>query len=320
VWTSPGLKDLLENIHYIGKVKWNWRKTVTIVEDSEIIKTRPKSKIGEYMIFEGKHPAIISDELFQAARDKQGRNHKAKPTTKVRNPLASLLFCKCGRAMSLRFYKNPDGSERNAPRLLCDGQVHCGSGSCLYEEMVDRVCAILEQCIEDFEVRIKNDEGDSVRLHARLIQNLEKRMKDLQAKELAQWEAQSDPDPAKRMPQEIFQQLNAKLLKEKEEMQQALCKAYESMPNPVDYQEKMDRFKAALAALRNPEASAEEQNSLLKQCIEKIIYSREKPERIKSQQVRYYDKEQKRTRHKSPLKTGGNWTSPEIELDVKLKV
>ena len=145
-------------------------------------------------------------------------------------------------------------------------------------------------------------------------------MKDLQEKELAQWEAQSDPDPSKRMPQEIFQQLNAKLLKEKEEVQQALCKAYESMPDPVDYQEKMDRFKAALAALRNPEASAEEQNSLLKQCIEKIIYSREKPERIKSQQVRYYDKELKRTRNKSPLKTGGNWTTPPIELDVKLNV
>ena len=186
--------------------------------------------------------------------------------------------------------------------------------------MIVRVCATLEQCIEDFEVRIQNNEGDSVKLHARLIKNLEKRMKDLQAKELAQWEAQSDPDISKRMPQEIFQQLNAKLLKEKEEVQQALCKAYESMPNPIDYQEKLDRFKAALAALRNPEASAEEQNSLLKECIEKIVYSRERPQRIKSQQVRYYDKELKRTRNKSPLKTGGNWTSPDIELDVKLKV
>ena len=54
--------------------------------------------------------------------------------------------------------------------------------------------------------------------------------------------------------------------------------------------------------------------------IERIDYNREKPQRIKSQQVMYYDKEKKRTRTKSPLHTGGNWTKPPIDIDVKLKV
>ena len=57
----------------------------------------------------------------------------------------------------------------------------------------------------------------------------------------------------------------------------------------------------------------------VKACIERIEYHRDTPQRIKSQQVRYYDQNQKRTRYKSPLSTGGNWTSPEIVLDVKLK-
>ena len=319
-WSPAALKDMLENVHYIGKVKWNWRKTVTIVEDSEIIQTRPKAKIGEYLVYEGRHKGIIPEELFNAAREKQGRNHRAKPTTKIRNPLASLLFCECGRAMSLRTYKNTDGTEKSAPRLLCDGQVYCKTGSCLYSEMIVRVCDILTECIEDFKIRIKNESGDSAKLHAKLIKNLEKKMKDLQAKELSQWEAQSDPDPDKRMPQHIFKQLNEKLLKEKEEIQQALCKAYESMPEPIDYEEKVADFRAALNALRNPDVSAEEQNRLLKRCIERIEYSRARPQRIPSQQVRYYDKEMKRTRRKSPLKKGGNWTSPPIELDVKLRV
>ena len=319
-WSPPALKDMLENIHYIGKVKWNWRKTIEIVEEGEILKTRPKSRIGEYLIYEGKHEGIISEELFNAAREKQGRNHRAKPTTKVRNPLASLLYCKCGRAMSLKIYKPRKGQYYQAPRLICEGYKHCNCGSCLFDEMLEKVEAVLKQCIEDFEVRLENDEGNSIKLHNKLIKNLEKRMKDLQAKEVAQWDAQTNPDPAKRMPQEIFQQLNEKLLKEKDEVQQALCKAYESMPEPVDYEEKLNRFKDALAALKNPEVSEEEKNRLLKACIEKIEYSREKPQRIKSQQVRYYDKEQKRTRHKSPLSTGGNWTKPPIEVDVKLKV
>lgn len=319
-WSPEGMKDMLENVHYIGKVKWNWRKTVSVVEDGEIRKTNPKSKIGEYLIYEGRHDGIISEELFYAAREKQGRNHRAKPKTKVRNPLASILFCKCGRAMSLRTYKNKDGTERNPPRLLCDGQVHCKTGSCLYDEMIDRVASILEQCIEDFEIRIQADNGDSAKLHAQLIKNLEKKLKDLQAKELAQWEAQADPDEDKRMPHHIFKQLNEKLLKEKEEIQQALCKARESMPEPVDYEEKLKHFRDALAALRDPNVDALKKNRLLKACIDRIEYHRDKPERIPSKQVRYYDKEQKRTRWKSPLQTGGNWTAPPIELDVKLKV
>ncbi len=320
-WSPPAMKDMLENVHYIGKVKWNWRKTVTIVEESEILQTRPKAKIGEYLIYEGKHDGIISEELFKAAQEKQGRNHRAKPKTKVRNPLASILFCKkCGRAISLRYYKNKDGTEKQPPRLLCDGQVHCKTGSCFYDDMLERVAAVLKQCIEDFEVRLNNDEGDSAKLHARLVKNLEAKMKELQARELSQWEKQSDPDPAQRMPPEIFKQLNEKLLKEKDEIQQALCKAYESMPEPIDYEEKVKNFRDALNALRNPEVEAQEKNRLLKVCIDRIEYSREKPQRIQSQQVRYYDKKQKRTRHKSPLKTGGNWTSTQIEIDVKLKV
>jgi hypothetical protein len=122
------------------------------------------------------------------------------------------------------------------------------------------------------------------------------------------------------MPAEIFKQLNERLLKEKDEVQQALCKAYESMPEPVDYHEKVVKFRDALEALKDPDVDVEVKNNLLKSCIERIDYKREKPQRIKSQQIRYYDKEMKRTRWKSPLNTGGNWTSPPIELDVKLKV
>lgn len=315
-WSAAAMTKMLENIHYIGKVKWNHRKTLTIVEEGEFKKTRPVAKVGEYLIYDGKHEAIVPEELFNAAQAKKGKNTRQKPNTKIRNPFAGLIWCKCGRAMSLRIYKNRDA----APRLLCDGQTHCRTGSCLYTEIEDRVKVILSDCIKDFEVRLKNNEGDSVKLHMRLINNLEAKQKELEAKELAQWEAQADPDPAKRMPPHIFQQLNEKLLKEKEEVRQALCKAYESMPEPVDYEEKIKLFTEALNALRNPDVDAATKNRLLKACIERMEYHRDAPQRIRSKQVRYYDKEQKRTRFKSPLNTGGNWTSPEIVLDVKLRV
>lgn len=319
MWEQPAIRKILDNEHYVGKVRWNFRKTITVVEDGEIMQKRPVSRVGEYLLYDGKHDAIIPDELFAAARAKKGRNHKAKPDTKIRNPLAGLVFCQCGRAMSLRTYKRP-GKKPAAPRLLCDNQKYCGTTSCLYEEMLDRVRDILRQCIADFEVRIKDDKSDSAKLHVSLIKRLEKKRDELDAKEIAQWEAQADPDPAKRMPDHVFQVLNQRLLAEKEEVRQALCKAYESMPEPVDYEERLHRFRDALAALDDPDASAAQKNRLLKACIERINYNREKAVRLKSQQIRYYDPEQKRTRNKSPLQTGGNWSAPQIELDVKLRL
>lgn len=317
-WSPPAMKDMLANVHYIGKVRWNWRKTVTIVEDSEIIQTRPKTKDGECLIYDGKHPAIISEELFNAAQDKQGRNHRAKPNTKIRNPLAGLVYCRCGRAMSLRTYKKPDGSERNAPRLLCDGQVHCNTASCLYSEVMGTVIEILNQKLADYQVKVSENNDDSIKEHERLIKSLEKKLSALQAKELSQWEAQSDPDPSKRMPQHIFQQLNAKLLKEKEDVNKALRNAYETVPAKIDYEQKVVTLQDTLNALADENASAAEKNKFLKLCIERIEYHRERPERIKNPEKRVLING--RRVKANPLNTGANWTDTPIELEVKLRV
>lgn len=319
-WSVHALKDMLTNVHYIGKIKWNWTKTVTIVENGEIKKTRPRSQIGEYLMYEGRHEAIITEELFYATQKKLGMNPRIRKNMGIRNPLAGLIYCQCGRAMSLRIYKNKDGSERNVPRLLCDGQTHCHTSSCTYDEMLEMVKGVLTQCIEDYEHRIKSNTSDSMKLHEKLLKNLEKKMQDLEAREIAQWEAQSHPDESQRMPPHIFKMLNEKLLKEKEEVKEAMCNARKSMPDPVDYQERLVRFKKAFDALEDPETDAASKNRLLKDCIERIDYNRAKAERVKSQKVMYYDKERKRTRTKSPLKTGGNWTAQPIEIDVKLKV
>jgi hypothetical protein len=297
-WGPNGIREILTNVHHIGKVRWNWRKWVTVVEDGEFVKTRPTTKVGEYLIYEGRHDGIISEDLFNAAQEKLGKGHRAKRDVEVRNPFVSIMFCRsCGKAVIYKHAKNPDGTEQSAPRLMCSDQGHCNTGSCLYTEVLDRICDVLEKCIEDFEIRLVTEAGNSEKLHAKLIKQLERKMQDLQARELLQWEAQSDPNPAKRMPQEIFEKLNAKLVKEKEEVHQALCKAYEAIPEPVDYSEKVKTFYDALTLLRDPEADAQEKNRLLKECVERIEYYRERPQR-----------------------ENGKWNTPPIELDVKLKV
>ena len=293
-WQAASIKGMLSNVHYIGKVRWNWRKTVTIVEDGEFLKTRPHNKIGEYLVFEGKHDGIVPLELYNAAQEKIGKNPRTKPEAKTRNIFAGLLFCSCGRSMIMQNKKG------EPPRIVCPDQAHCMTRSCTYEVMVERVSDILKECIEDFEIRIQNNESDSVKLHVRLIKQLEAKAVELEKKEISQWEKYTEEG----MPKHIFDALNEKVLKEKEEVRQALCKAYESMPEPVDYTEKVTTFKAALESLKNPEVDALKKNALLKDCIDRITYTRVRGERLAVKSTKF--------------ETG--WSDTPIELDVKLKV
>ena len=302
-WKPPVICDILENVHYIGKVRWNWRKTVKIVEDQEIKKLRQKAGANEYLVFDGKHDGIISEELFNRAQEISGTRHRTKTDTTLKNPFSGLIYCKCGYKMGYNTYRQ-NGKLLGKPRLKCSNQVHCKSGSVFFDEMIDYVCRTLEDCIEDFELRIKNDQSDSIKLHKDLIANLERKLKELETKEVLQWEAQYDPDPDKRLPMEIFKKLNGKLLQEKEEIRKALCKAYEAVPEPIDYENKVLSFSTALEALKDPEVSVEIKNQYLKDIIERIDYERPPVIRITKENEHLYpeDKFNKRRFHNEPWK------------------
>lgn len=317
-WSPATLKDLLSNEHYIGMVKWDYRKGVNIVEDGEIIKIHPKQKKGAYKLYPGLHDRIIDDTLFYAAEKKQGRNHRAKADAEIRNPFASLVYCQCGKAMIYRT-NTKDGQTKNEPRLACSDQVHCGCGSCVYDDFVSLAIDALERSIADMEILIKGN-GDAYYLHTQQIRRLEKKLTDLQAQELAQWEAQAHPDPTQRMPADIFKLLNAKILREKTETAAALEQARTSLPpSPSQYQDKIARLRDALDALSDPTADAAKKNHLLKSCIDRITYHRDKPERICHE-----GKQRRKVKGRSvtidPHPVGGRWTEPPIELDIKLNI
>ncbi len=295
-WSSSYINEMLKNVHYLGKVRWNYRKTVVVVDDGEVKKTTPKADEGEYLVFEGKHPAIISDELFQAAQDKRGSLPRLKVDFTIQNPLAGIIRCRCGHAVVHRKYP------RSSPRLMCNHQTRCGTGSVLVSEVMDMVANILKQKIIDFEIEMKKDNDDSISLHEKMIKNLEKKLENLKAREISQWEAQSDPDPTKRMPHHIFQALNEKLVKEIADVEQALVEAQNSMPTKIDYAQKIIKLQNALYALLDKDKSAEEKNILLKACIERIELYRERTIQLKG----------KGNFHK--------YTDTPIELKVELKV
>ena len=269
VWKKASIQDIISNEVYIGKVRWKYRKTVKTIENQQVKKSNPRSKVSDYLLFDGIHPAIISKELFDLAQEKRGKNIPIRKNMSITNPFSGVFKCaKCGKAMKLR----PQNG-KNKPRLECSEMKLCGNGSVLYDDVLERVCSVLEACISDFEVKLDNNNLDEKERHKQLITSLEKRLKELKEKEIRQWEKYSDEE----MPKEIFDNLNKKVLKEKEEIQNALCSAYDSMPEPVDFEEKIVSFRNAIEALKNDDVSPKLKNDYLRDIIEKMTFERPKP-------------------------------------------
>ena len=268
-WKPESFAQMLENVHYIGKVRWQARKAVIRVEDGKVIKSRPRN--DDYLVFEGKHPAIVSQELWdavQAIRGKITRNHVSRELT---NPLAGLMRCSCGRVMTQRKHIRRDGTVRAAARYLCTSKTNCNVASATTVDVMAEVERKLREAIEDFKVRIANGSDDCAEQHRQLIDRLEKKLTKLQDLEAKQW----DEKLKGSMPAHIFDRLNPQTVAEIEEVQHALYEAKSTMPEPVDLQERVITFQEALDALHDPDAPVKDVNRLLKACIERIDYHRD---------------------------------------------
>jgi len=308
-WHPYQIFAMLENVHYIGCVRWNWRKTVKIIEDQEIRKLRPKAKIDEYLVFEGKHDGIVSEELFNKAREIKGKRHRTKRDLTLKNPFSGIMFCKCGAKIGYNTYRNK-GVEFAPPKLVCNNQVHCKTGSALFDEIYEEVCDAIRECITDFEIRIKTDRDDSFKLHRDLVKRLESKLEELEKKEVEQWEAQYDPDESKRLPPHIFKVLNEKVLKEKDEVNKALSKAKDSMPQPIDYKDELLKFRDALKYLEDDELDAKTKNQYLRNIIDRIEYERGPTVRITKANAPIYNVDTSK---------GTQWYTPPYKIKLKLK-
>ena len=303
-WRPDAIRSILENIHYIGKIRWNRRKRKYIVDNGEFRKTRPRNKGEDIIIAEGKHEAIISEELFYAAQEKRRLAHRTPANKELKNPFASIFFCKCGKAMSFNQRKYPSGEPRGEARFLCNGHVLCDTGTCSVSAIVDMVADVLKDKIAEFKLELDNSNDDSltITLHDKQIAKLEKDLVDSEAREKEMWKRQSDPDPDEHMPSKVFKELMNELLAEREETKKALEHAIATRPTPIDYKKKIVTFQKALDALLNDNVPATEKNRLMKECIERMEYHR--------------DKQPSGCRKDAP----GKRRDTPIHLDIKLKI
>lgn len=290
-WSPTTISNILFNVHYLGKVRWNYRKKSLSIEDGEVRRRRLLAE--DYLVFEGLHDPIIEQELWDAVHEIKGKIPKHHTDKQMKNPLAKILYCSCGKAMAYKQNRHK-GQNVGLPRLGCS-YVRCReNGSAILQEILDEIAVVLREGIEEFEMRIEQGSDNSAEIHRQLIQRLEKKLVELEELEVKQW----DEKTRGGMPDHVFHKLNAQTVAEIEGVTQALCEAKSAEPEHVDLQDKIITFRAALELLNDPDAPVKELNRLLQACIERIEYSRPRP-----------------------AKKGGKQGNPEpFRLDITLRV
>ena len=268
-WSPSSVNTILKNVHYIGKVRWNYVQQGRKVENGEIMSF--KFRAEDYLVFDGKHPAIIEQERWDAVQTLLGQIPKTKRGTKLKNPLAGLMYCSCGRMMQ---YKQIMRNRKTValPRFMC-GDPRCKeSGSSMSTEVLAALSAELKKCVDEFQARIEQGVDNSAEIHRQTLARLEKKLEQLREMEVKQW----DEKMRGGMPDHVFERLNAQTVAEIEDITQAICIAKDSTPVHVDLHEKIITFENAIALLDDPESPVELQNKILKLCVERIVYRRPK--------------------------------------------
>ncbi len=262
------IREILLNPIYIGKLRWNYRKTVKIYENGEIVKKNPKAT--DYIIADGKHPAIIDEEIYEKAVKKVGTHNKVTKKNALVNPLAGVFFCKsCGRAMTYREYNNKGISECK-PRYHCVGQTKCHTKSATFEMVMDALVASLDAQIDKYNLMLINSKGDSNKVNTAVIDGLKNDLKLLDEKQERLYAFLEDGTYSK----ELFKVRNDALAAERQKTEDAIEYAESNIQSELDYRKKIATLTELVDFIKDSELDAKNKNDFIKNTIDRIDYSR----------------------------------------------
>lgn len=265
IWERCSIRAMLCNKHYIGLVYFGTKRTEKTVVNGQVVarKSRPANP-EDFIIAKGKHPAIVSDELFEAAQQIFSNHPRHKQDHTLKNPLAGLIFCHhCGKAM----YQRQLSYARQ--RIECRNRNGCGAKSTFLDDVVETVALTLEtEQLPHLESELRNDAGKSAAIQQKLIEKMSKELEELHAKE----EKQFDLLESGTYTEEVFQKRNKALHVQMDELKSKMYEARQQLPKEIDYAGEIVKVKDAINALRDPDVPIEIKNRLLKAIIKRIDY------------------------------------------------
>ena len=266
-WTRDTIWGILHNKHYLGLSVFNRRKETPVQINGEIKKKRLVQNEDDQIIVEGKHTAIISRELWEAAH----ATFKEIPCTKtakdLKNPYSGILRCaSCGRIMTRTLTRKGDA------RFRCPSSTPCCAS--VRKDMLDKavIDALELSELPALKLKIQNNEGDSVKIQERQLKKLEQQLAEYRDQEETQFELLEQ----KKYTQELFDRRNAALRQKMDDCVAQIAKVKATMPNAIDYAERAATLQTAIDALKDLTATATDQNRILKTIVESVNYTGER--------------------------------------------
>ena len=265
-WTGDTVRCMLSNVHYIGKVRFNYTKETQKVENGVRVVRRRKQPDEEVIIAEGKHDGIVPVELFEAAQNRIRNNPRTYTEKGFVNILAGLMRCKkCGKVM--RLVKN---RTTETPRYYCKYETPQHYKSTPVPVVIEALVVVLkEEKVPELQARIKNGDGNAAVIQKRRLEKLSKQMEEYRQQEDKQFELLETG----RYTQELFDRRNSALREKIEICEKEILQARASIPKNINYEDKVILLKKAIEALENPSMPAKEKNRILRSIIKRIDYS-----------------------------------------------
>lgn len=265
-WEGCSIRSMLKNVHYVGMVKWGTHKTERVYENGEVRKRRgiPVDP-EETIIAPGKHQAIVTQELFDAAQERLNNNPRAKWDAPLQNPLAGLIFCKhCGKAMVQHPYKHA------RTRIECRGRKNgCVTRSTYLDDVVNAVVFALEaEHLPELEAKLQNNDGQSFVIQQKQLQKMRLELEELKQQEGKQYDLLEKGFYT----EEKFIERNKALHIEMEALKGRIFEASKTLPKEVDYQKKIITLQKAVAGMRDDNISILAKNKLLKAIVGRVEY------------------------------------------------
>lgn len=172
-FNRTSIAAMLRNKVYIGKVVWNKKHTLNRGAVDKKMKTIYHDK-SEWMIYDGLHPAIVDEDLFnEANKILASKYHKPYNDGTIQNSLGGILKCeKCGFNMQRR----PYGSRKyQSTHLLCATKGCCTSSRLDYVEQ-----AVIENIRNKLaELKATKQSNKKVTDYSAVINGIEKELANL---------------------------------------------------------------------------------------------------------------------------------------------
>lgn len=217
-----GVAQILDNVIYNGKISWlkfeNWESK------------RRKGKNPNPIIVEGKHEAIISDELWNVVLAR--RKSKSFKQRQSNEPflISQLLRCPdCGQGMvpSITTYTRKDGTKRKHRYYVCSnfhnkGSAACKANSIRADEAEDEVINRIEKLVTNKQKlyktlkEINSSSASSLNKLNKELEQIENRLLEIQQLQDKYMEAFKK----NTLPIDILQERLQKVSNEKRELEQ----------------------------------------------------------------------------------------------------